>query len=641
MRRTKKGISLLLTVLLSLNLLIGFTVKTAIYVEAATAPTITVGTVSGAQGETVEVPVSISGNPGIVSFYISVAFDDSKVKLTGVQNGTVLNDPSHSGTLTTNPYKLCFAMDLSPVNNTENGVIATLSFEILKSFKPGDTAITVDYNPNEIYDIDYNNVTFNKVNGKITVSEADTPSITVGTDSGSPGETVNVPVSIANNPGIISLNASIAYDSSKLRLIDVKNGDVLTDPSHSGSLATNPYKLCFNMDLSPVNITANGVIATLAFEIISETQPDEIPITISYLPDDIFDFDTDNVYFLTVNGKVNVVNTHTVTFKDYDGSVLDTQTITRGEAAIAPRDPLRDGYDFIGWDVTFDNIRSDLVITAQYQIKTFTVTFMGYNNTTMATQTVNYGGTVTPPIPPAVEGYIFTGWNDKSFSNITAAKTITAVYVAFDDVPKIIVEDGKKGYIGKTVDVTVSLDDNPGVVSMYLSLHYDDTKLQLVNVTNGTILQDPAHGGNLSTNPYSLNWDGSLLAANITDNGAFVTLRFQVLKDIEEDDTVVSISYIDGNIFDLNGDDVFFYPVDGTISITSHISGDVNEDGAVNAKDVLRLRRYLAGGWAAPDDALNVASADVNGDDVVNAKDVLRLRRYLAGGWAAPDDELH
>ena len=58
--------------------------------------------------------------------------------------------------------------------------------------------------------------------------------------------------------------------------------------------------------------------------------------------------------------------------------------------------------------------------------------------------------------------------------------------------------------------------------------------------------------------------------------------------------------------------------------------GDLNEDGSVNLKDVVLLRRYVAGGW---DTGLTKELADINGDGNVNLKDVVLLRRYIAGGF--------
>ena len=65
-------------------------------------------------------------------------------------------------------------------------------------------------------------------------------------------------------------------------------------------------------------------------------------------------------------------------------------------------------------------------------------------------------------------------------------------------------------------------------------------------------------------------------------------------------------------------------------SISMTLSGDVNEDGSVDLKDVVAMRRALAGGW---DLSINETAADVNKDGSFDLKDVVTLRRYLAGGW--------
>lgn len=82
-----------------------------------------------------------------------------------------------------------------------------------------------------------------------------------------------------------------------------------------------------------------------------------------------------------------------VTFIDWDGTVLKTDPTEHGNAATAPADPAREGYTFIGWDVDFNNIVSDLVVTAQYEIVTSVkevegITFMVYPNP--ASSVVNF-----------------------------------------------------------------------------------------------------------------------------------------------------------------------------------------------------------------------------------------------------------
>ena len=57
--------------------------------------------------------------------------------------------------------------------------------------------------------------------------------------------------------------------------------------------------------------------------------------------------------------------------------------------------------------------------------------------------------------------------------------------------------------------------------------------------------------------------------------------------------------------------------------------GDVNDDGNVNGKDVLALRKYIVGLIGEAD--INVDAADCNYDGNINGKDVLQLRKAIIG----------
>ena len=87
---------------------------------------------------------------------------------------------------------------------------------------------------------------------------------------------------------------------------------------------------------------------------------------------------SDLVY--TVN-YTEPVQTYHVTFVDWDGTILETQEVEEGSSATAPTNPTREGYNFTGWDKAFNNVISNLTVTAQYSVIMHTVTFIDYDGT--------------------------------------------------------------------------------------------------------------------------------------------------------------------------------------------------------------------------------------------------------------------
>ena len=122
------------------------------------------------------------------------------------------------------------------------------------------------------------------------------------------------------------------------------------------------------------------------------------------------------------------IKTYTVTFKNWDNSTLKTQyLVPHGSNATPPSDPTRTGYTFDSWSGSYTNVTSDRTITATFTINTYTVTFKDYDNSTLKTQVVNYGANATPPADPTRIGYTFNSWSG-SYTNITSDRTITATY---------------------------------------------------------------------------------------------------------------------------------------------------------------------------------------------------------------------
>ena len=70
------------------------------------------------------------------------------------------------------------------------------------------------------------------------------------------------------------------------------------------------------------------------------------------------------------------VKIYTVTFKDSDGTVLKTATVKEGRTAAAPTVNPKTGYEFTGWDQPITNVKSDLVVTAQYKKIAYTINYV-------------------------------------------------------------------------------------------------------------------------------------------------------------------------------------------------------------------------------------------------------------------------
>ena len=135
------------------------------------------------------------------------------------------------------------------------------------------------------------------------------------------------------------------------------------------------------------------------------------------------------------------VNKYTVTFVDDDGTVLDTQEVEYGKAAVAPTSFGKENteehtYIFSGWDTDFSLVTSDLTVTAVYSAKVnkYKVTFVDDDGTVLDTQEVEYGKAAVAPTSFGKENteehtYTFSGW-DTDFSRVTSDLTVTAVYSA-------------------------------------------------------------------------------------------------------------------------------------------------------------------------------------------------------------------
>ena len=87
-------------------------------------------------------------------------------------------------------------------------------------------------------------------------------------------------------------------------------------------------------------------------------------------------------------------------------------------------------YDFVGWDSTVEKVTADITYKAVYSATTrkYTITFLNYDNSVLHTQLVEYG--TIPKYAgntPSKDRYTFTTWSP-SLTPVTGEATYTAVY---------------------------------------------------------------------------------------------------------------------------------------------------------------------------------------------------------------------
>ena len=141
----------------------------SLFASAEDQPTIIVSDISGSAGDTVEVTVALSNNPGLVSMTLTVNYNDSALRLVDVEDTGLLPGQIHSDVLGA-PYQLTWANDTSKANYTDDGVLVTLSFKILDAVS-GENGVTVsyDFDNYDVFNCDLEPIRFAVKNGNVSV----------------------------------------------------------------------------------------------------------------------------------------------------------------------------------------------------------------------------------------------------------------------------------------------------------------------------------------------------------------------------------------------------------------------------------------------------------------------------------------
>jgi len=152
-------------------------------------------------------------------------------------------------------------------------------------------------------------------NGVCTACGAEDPAyqrnavIEAGSLTTYPGDTIKVPISVRNNPGISSIKLTVTYDPAVLGYKGCTFNEALTSIAGSQTVVndTQSGRVVLSWVVANAAYTdAKGDIAVLDFEVKSVAENTSSPVSISYEPESTFDNNLVDQKFLIKNGTVQV-----------------------------------------------------------------------------------------------------------------------------------------------------------------------------------------------------------------------------------------------------------------------------------------------------------------------------------------------
>jgi hypothetical protein len=373
------------------------------------------------------------------------------------------------------------------------------------------------------------------------------------------------------------------------------------------------------------------------------------------------------------------INTYSVTFLDWNGSVINEQFVEYGAEATEPviGDP-ENGMLFGGWEDGWRiyGVASDLELRplAVYPntVSEPQLAISGESGSTRAVTvtcatpgakiyftldetipyaykqedaTVTNGNLYYGPVPLDVDATLIAiAYADGMNESWVAA--ITNTDDGDDDEPPTpppvdpsapaLTVRNAVGTPGSIVTVEVELANNPGIAGFDFSLAFDNAKLTPVEIKGGDILP-----GTLTSNMNS-GGDLSLIdsvtavlggSSDFTGNGVLFSVSFSVKEDAGE--SVSPLTITDNLVTNQNYQDIVLSIIQGQINIAEFKYGNIfsgadGSDTSIDIKDSVKLAQYLAGWSSAALSPTEEKAADVYPDDLINVKDAVKLAQYLA-----------
>ena len=214
------------------------------------------------------------------------------------------------------------------------------------------------------------------------------------------------------------------------------------------------------------------------------------------------------------------------------------------------------------------------------------------------------------------------------------------VFATETTAPAVVTLEQVWAIRGQTVEVNVSIQNNPGILGGTFTISWADN-LELISAKSQDAFDELNYQKPSNFNPAGTNfiWYGDSISEVL--DGTFLTLTFKV-SDNAVPGKKLPVNIVAKQVLDTKQQDVETTCVSGGVRVIDYVPGDVNSDTVVDLKDVIALVQYVSDDCTTNPNGFNISldenAADVNDDGQMDLRDVILICQYVSDGCVTDPD---
>ena len=183
------------------------------------------------------------------------------------------------------------------------------------------------------------------------------------------------------------------------------------------------------------------------------------------------------------------IKTYSVVFVDWTKENVVLETYEHGQPLVAPEIGNKDDSYSVGWDAIIDGtetVTQNLIVTAKYEKKMYTVTVLDEKDEVLKTIEVPYGESVDGPESVDNENVVvYDWWSESDMQSVKEDMTIIPVF-EFKETTAIPMADVEQGEYTESQTVTLSCEDNDAVI--FYTIDGNDPKQNGIEYTEPILI---------------------------------------------------------------------------------------------------------------------------------------------------------